>query len=325
VKCLAPSVQIGNQETSKRQLNGQSETDATWKRVKLRPIPDEAESEIELLRSDEWIAVTGAADGQVIWLDVPELGIAGPALVESISPAPPIEPGDGHLITGRFRHIAPEILYLYVEGLEKPIGCTPRHPFWSVTRNDYVPAEELEEGEQLRTSTGATAVVQRHELCRKPTPVYNIEVHGVNAYHVSPLGLLVHNASARADDSLIKEMQVGQMGHHVPAVRKSRGRPFEVEPTDRTRPTFHVIGDIAVRAKAHWRMHQAEKPFLGKRQGAFEGTDRELFAAYRRSYRKLTDIRVDVRSPDGNTILGNNVSLVQGVNLIERFLLGTDR
>jgi hypothetical protein len=133
----------------------------------------------------------------VIQLDIPELGIAGPALVISISPAPPIEPGNGHVITGKFRHVAPEILYLYVEGLEKPIGCTPRHPFWSVTRNDYVPAEDLREGELLRTSSGSTAAVQRHELCHEPTPVYNIEVRGVNAYHVSPLGLLVHNASER--------------------------------------------------------------------------------------------------------------------------------
>lgn len=58
--------------------------------------------------------------------------------------------------------------------------------------------------------------------------------------------------------SASKAMNVGDAEHHVPAVRKSRGRPFEVERTDLSRPTIHVIGDKKVVGEAHWRMHNAE-------------------------------------------------------------------
>jgi hypothetical protein len=117
-----------------------------------------------------------------------------------------------------------------------------------------------------------------------------------------------------------REMRVGDAGHHVPAVRKSRGRPFEVERSDLTRPTLHVRGDDTAKAQAHWRMHHAERDHVGPRQGEFPGTDKELFEAYRRSYSGLTDIRVDVRSPDGTHVLGENVSLVEAVDLMEQFL-----
>jgi hypothetical protein len=111
-----------------------------------------------------------------------------------------------------------------------------------------------------------------------------------------------------------KEMKVGEAGHHVPAVRKAQGRPFSVDRSDTTRPTFHVVGDEKAQAQAHWRMHNAERDHIGPRQGDFNGTDKELFDAYRNSYTDLTDIRVDVRSPDGKTILGTNVTLEEAIN-----------
>ncbi len=117
-----------------------------------------------------------------------------------------------------------------------------------------------------------------------------------------------------------RQMSVGDAGHHVPAVRKSRDRPFEIDRNDKSRPTIHVIGNDTDKARAHWRMHEAERPYIGRRQGDFSGTDRELFDAYRKSYEDLGDIRVDVRSPDGKTTLGTNVSLVEAIDLIENYL-----
>lgn len=117
-----------------------------------------------------------------------------------------------------------------------------------------------------------------------------------------------------------KSMKVGPAGHHVPAVRKSVGRPFEVERSDLSRPTIHVIGNEQAVARAHWRMHNAERAHIGPRQGSYSGTDMELFEAYRQSYKDLTDIRVNVRSPDGSQVLGRNVTLTEAVTLIERFL-----
>jgi RHS repeat-associated protein len=115
------------------------------------------------------------------------------------------------------------------------------------------------------------------------------------------------------------KINVGPSGHHVPGVRKTLGRLFEVGRGDKTRPAIFSRGIDP--AHDHWRLHNAERPFVGPRQGPFPGTDSELFAAYRKAYQGLDDIRVDVRSPDGTHVLGNDVTPLQAVNLIEAWLI----
>lgn len=119
-------------------------------------------------------------------------------------------------------------------------------------------------------------------------------------------------------DEAIKRLLVGDSGHHVPSVRKSKGRAFEVSRTDKTRPTLFPKGDDV--GHLHWRLHEAERKFVGARQGDFIGTDEELFEAYREAYRDLNDIRVDVKSPDTTFVLGENVTPFEAVNLIEAWL-----
>jgi hypothetical protein len=113
-------------------------------------------------------------------------------------------------------------------------------------------------------------------------------------------------------------MNVGGSGHHVPAVRKSQGRPFAVSRTDKTRPTLHFRGNAAV---AHHRLHAAERAHVGKRQGDFHGTDSELFDAYREAYKGLDDIKLDVASPNGTFLLGRKVTPWQAVCLVEEWLI----
>ncbi|NIF22091.1 hypothetical protein F3J40_10825 [Pantoea sp. Acro-835] len=81
---------------------------------------------------------------------------------------------------------------------------------------------------------------------------------------------------------LEKCMGVGESGHHVPSVRKSKGRPFEVARSDKTRPTLFPRGPNP--EHDHWRMHDAEREFVGPRQGDFLGSEKELFEAYRNAY-----------------------------------------
>jgi hypothetical protein len=74
------------------------------------------------------------------------------------------------------------------------LGVTAAHPFWSVTRDDFVPAGELELLEQVVTIDGQiwrlTAITPR----AGPETVYNFEVAGEHVYYVGSDGLLVHNA-----------------------------------------------------------------------------------------------------------------------------------
>ncbi|WP_238556024.1 hypothetical protein [Dickeya sp. NCPPB 3274] len=113
-------------------------------------------------------------------------------------------------------------------------------------------------------------------------------------------------------------MGVSGSGHHVPSVRKSQGRPFEVARSDKTRPTLFPRGKEP--EHDHWRMHDAERKYIGTRQGDFAGSDKKLFDAYKKAYSGLDDIKVDVRSPNGTHILGSNVTPSQAVDLIENWL-----
>ncbi len=124
--------------------------------------------------------------------------------------------------------------------------------------------------------------------------------------------------SEDVSESVIKRLALGDSGHHVPSVRKSKGRAFEVSRSDKTRPTLFPKGNDL--GHFHWCLHEAEREFIGPRQGDFDGTDEELFAAYRLAYQDLDDLLVDVRSPDETYNLGESVTPRQAIDLIETWL-----
>ncbi|CAI3797792.1 putative deoxyribonuclease RhsA [Pseudomonas sp. MM221] len=115
-----------------------------------------------------------------------------------------------------------------------------------------------------------------------------------------------------------KGMGVSKSGHHVPSVRKSKGRPFAVSRSDKTRPTLFPKGENP--EHEHWLLHEAERGPVGPRQGDFSGTDDQLFAAYREAYKDLEHIKVDVVSPNGTHVLGEGVTPRAAVDLIENWL-----
>jgi hypothetical protein len=124
--------------------------------------------------------------------------------------------------------------------------------------------------------------------------------------------------SEDVSESIVKRLSLGDSGHHVPSVRKSKGRPFEVSRNDKSRPTLFPKGEDI--GHLHWRLHEAEREFVGPRQGDFDGTDEELFEAYRLAYQDLDDILVDVKSPDGTHNLGEDVTPKDAVDLIVTWL-----
>ena len=124
-----------------------------------------------------------------------------------------------------------------------------------------------------------------------------------------------NDLSSVVDDNTAQGFGVKDSGHHVPGVRKSLGRPFESLRSNKSIPTIFPRGPNP--EVQHMILHQAERLSVGPRQGAYPGTDTELFQAYRKAYAGLEEIRVDVRSPDGSVILGENVSPQGAVDLIE--------
>ena len=88
-----------------------------------------------------------------------------------------------------------EILDVSVEGLEKPIGTTAPHRFWSEDRQEFVPAGELRVGARLRASDGRLRAVVSVQARGMRLPVYNLEVDGDHVFYVSDLKLLAHNTN----------------------------------------------------------------------------------------------------------------------------------
>jgi hypothetical protein len=158
--------------------------------------PDGKRLDITLLRPLNWISESQADVATTIFLDLPEMGAQGLAQVLNIESCPTIKRGKGNVITGTFHHEAANTIDVHVEGLAKPIGCTGNHPFWSLTRNEFIEAGKLQQGEQLQLHNDQTAKVI--QILPRPGPerVHNLEVMNEHVYRVSQSGLLVHNSCA---------------------------------------------------------------------------------------------------------------------------------
>ena len=174
---------------------GREVNPATWKELHLlAPKKDGTYCEVGLLRPNWWVEQNRAVVGGIIHIAVPECGIDGDSEVLSIAPCPVIQkPKPGYrTVIGTFRHQAAKIIELTIEGVDKPIGTTPNHPFWSVDRMEFVRADELYIGSQVRGLSHDYVIKSKREI-QKHESVANIEVFNSHVYRVSPKGLLVHN------------------------------------------------------------------------------------------------------------------------------------
>jgi len=134
---------------------------------------------------------------QRIYLDLPELGAQGLAKVTAIDPCPALDAAESgrRLVTGTFRHAAANVIDVQVGGETEPFGCTDNHPFWSVDREQFVEAGQLQIGENLQSADGTIVQVTRITPRRgPPVEVFNFEVDAEHVYHVGTSGVLVHNA-----------------------------------------------------------------------------------------------------------------------------------
>ncbi|WP_339748252.1 Ig-like domain-containing protein [uncultured Rubinisphaera sp.] len=170
----------------------------TWREIHLSlGKPNGSEVQIELLRPISWLEYHQATTGDVISLDLPEMGAQGFAIVKMILPCPEIEPDVGehrNVVTGRFvHHSSGNLLSLYVDGEEQPIGVTDNHRFWSDSQSEFVEAGNLRIGEHLRLADGSTAKLAGMTKRARDELVYNLEVHGEHVYQVGLNGVLTHN------------------------------------------------------------------------------------------------------------------------------------
>lgn len=169
----------------------------SWREVKLYAVRGSVEYNFAFLRPLAWLNDSNAVVGGKIDLDMPEIGMMGPAEVTAINPCPPIELDDGthrKVVTGWMSHLANNVLSVTIEGEDKPLGVTDTHPMWSVDRQDFVQMGELKVGDRLERADGTTArIVRITPHTGPPVMTYNLEVDGEHVYRVGAGALLVHN------------------------------------------------------------------------------------------------------------------------------------
>ncbi len=230
-------IRLGQRVVGKNPLRHETQSPSNiapknWRAVQLSMYLGEIRYDLNFLRSLDWLKATAAAPGRTVHMQLPEMGLNGPALVEAIAPCPPIEPDDGtgrQIVTGLMVHRAENILDISITGLDEPLGVTTTHPIWSETRQHFVKAGQLEVGEHLRSTTGHLAEVTHITPHRGPPQnVYNLEVNAEHVYQVGSAGLLVHN-----DCPII----IGENMDRVRAFASANGgqtyRPWANDPFDK--------------------------------------------------------------------------------------------
>ena len=166
-----------------------------WRRLELLMVHDGASiTQATLLRPAAWVQEMQADIGGTIVLNLPDLGIEGPARIVDLDSVT-VERGPGRLVTAVFHHSSGKVYDLQVEGESNTIGVTGTHPFWSMDRKDWVSASALRFGEQLLAENGTEPRVQSVNPRAGSVSVFNLEVDADHVYRVGELGLLVHNDS----------------------------------------------------------------------------------------------------------------------------------
>jgi len=98
----------------------------------------------------EWLAAQGIRRvGDRVRLELRELDVDGLFQVMAIKACPEIAAGPGRVVTAVFSASRGAVWNLGIAGESAPIGVTEQHPFWSLDRNDWVPAGKLRRGERM--------------------------------------------------------------------------------------------------------------------------------------------------------------------------------
>jgi hypothetical protein len=180
----------------REQAEGTEPDPATWRKISLFIRKDTGSGLwIDLLRPSEWIEEHDARTGGTIFLDLPEIGAVGNAEVTHLGPCPPIQPGDGTIVTGTFKHQADEysrLIELRLEGQPEPTGVTESHAYWSVDRQAFVEVGKLDRGELVDTVHGPRRVLSIEPM-EYSGFLFNLETTE-HVYRVGSLGTLVHNS-----------------------------------------------------------------------------------------------------------------------------------
>jgi RHS repeat-associated protein len=108
------------------------------------------------------------------------------------------------------------------------------------------------------------------------------------------------------------------MGHHLVPRKKADSAGMPELATERDTPTFFPIpyhdGD-------HEKLHRAQKPFIGKAQGDWDGTPEELRAACKKGLKdpSVKGMKGDLRIPNTGEVIAKNVTPAQAYDALMKW------
>jgi RHS repeat-associated protein len=238
---------------------------ATWRDVRLHmPNPDGSRDviDVEILRPLSWIANAGASPGAWIAFGLPEMGLYGPAVVESITSVPPIKSGPGRVVRATLTHVNTEVHVLTFRENEDVLEPTATHRLFSIDRQGWVSAADLREGERLAARTGPVTIATNQEKSRAER-VYNIEVETEHDYLVGDHGVLSHNESPCTPNEVMRTW--AQQGGYVDPITNQWVATQETLAADHVYPK-----SLIVRLRGFDKLSRAQKDFLLNYPGNFE-------------------------------------------------------
>jgi hypothetical protein len=201
--------------------------------------------EMEVLRPRAWVEGLELKPGSQFMVHYPELKIDGEVTVIDISPCPPIVPGDGQVVTGRFvsREIGNLVHVRFSDGTT--LKATDTHPIWSADREDWIPAGELQPGERADSLADGCCTVLAVERVGYAPAVYNLEVHGQHVYRVAESAILVHNNNCL--DDLAKKAPSNLVPGEVSVVPRTGPKGVD--------PLHHNANVLVVDAQGNVQLH----------------------------------------------------------------------
>jgi hypothetical protein len=190
------------------------------------------------MRSSAWLQANSVNVGGTVRLAFEELRLDADGYVGSISSCPPIERGDGCVVTGTFSHLNRDVLELIFVGSDLVLQPTALHPLWSADHYDWVRAGQLEPGDKLLTEEGPLEVASVRWL-DGIHQVYNLEVAGDHTYLVGDVGLLSHNIDGCGPDKYPDDW----VNHNRPRDEVNESQNFLSEGDARAHARKHIRKD----------------------------------------------------------------------------------
>lgn len=245
------AIEVGDRVfTSDQQAETTQVDPSTWRKITLEmPNPRNPSDlvDLELLRSQAWMAEAGCAEGAEIWIDVEEMDLHGPATVVAVEDCPPIQSGPGRVVLSTMTHFNSSVLELKLAGREERLCPTASHPLYSQTRQGWVPAGQIEVGELLVTREG-TVSVEAVSALPGTHRVYNIEVEVDHCYFTGSAQVLSHNACppsttaaengagtlarGNINHNIVGGVHDGYAGHHLIGIVEANNSPVMARAAD---------------------------------------------------------------------------------------------